>query len=111
MVKENKNKKYRCDKRRKSGMNTYISVMILQHLIYYLRIGITIYYCKVTNLCGSNGNTVIVYFSSMGGRGEARPSPILAALESRIDIGQGISIGPGKFVKKNKRRALNKHRA
>ena len=32
-------------------------------------------------------------------------------LESRIDVGQGISVGPGKFVKKNKRRALNKHRA
>ena len=32
-------------------------------------------------------------------------------LESRIDVGQGITIGPGKFVKKNKRRALNKRRA
>ena len=32
-------------------------------------------------------------------------------LESGIDVGQGITIGPGKFVKKNKRRALNKHRA
>ena len=32
-------------------------------------------------------------------------------LESGIDIGQGIAIGPGEFVKKNKRRALNKHRA
>ena len=30
-------------------------------------------------------------------------------LESGIDIGQGISVGPGKFVKKNKRRALNTH--
>ena len=29
-------------------------------------------------------------------------------LESEIDIGQGINIGPGKFVKKNKRRAFNK---
>ena len=26
-------------------------------------------------------------------------------LESVIDVGQGISIGPGRFVKKNKRRA------
>ena len=32
-------------------------------------------------------------------------------LESGIDVGQGINVGPGKFVKKNKRRALNKHRA
>ena len=29
-------------------------------------------------------------------------------LESGIDVGQGINVGPGKFVK---RRALNKHRA
>ena len=33
------------------------------------------------------------------------------ALESGINVGQGISVGPGKFVKKNKRRALNKPRA
>ena len=32
-------------------------------------------------------------------------------LESGIDVGQGINIGPGKFVKNNKRRALNKRRA
>ena len=32
-------------------------------------------------------------------------------LESGIDVGQGINIGPGKFVKKNKCRALNKRRA
>ena len=32
-------------------------------------------------------------------------------LESIIDVGQGISVGPGRFVKKNKRRALNKRRA
>ena len=30
--------------------------------------------------------------------------------ESLIDVGQGINVGPGKFVKKNKRRALNKRR-
>ena len=30
-------------------------------------------------------------------------------LESGIDVGQGISVGPGKFDKKNKRRALNTH--
>ena len=29
-------------------------------------------------------------------------------LESLIDVGQGISVGPGKFAKNNKRRALNK---
>ena len=27
-------------------------------------------------------------------------------LESGIDVGQGITVGPGKFIKKNKRRAL-----
>ena len=36
---------------------------------------------------------------------------ITTTLESVIDIGQGISIGPGRFGKKNKRRALNKRRA
>jgi hypothetical protein len=36
---------------------------------------------------------------------------IVYTLESGIDVGQGITIGSGKFVKKNKRRALNKHRA
>jgi len=30
-------------------------------------------------------------------------------LESGIDVGQLINVGPGKFVKKNKRRALNAH--
>ena len=32
-------------------------------------------------------------------------------LESGIDVVQGITVGPGKFVKKNKHRALNKRRA
>ena len=32
-------------------------------------------------------------------------------LESGIDVGQGIIVGPGKCIKKNKRRALNKSRA
>ena len=32
-------------------------------------------------------------------------------LESVIDVEQGINVGTGKFVKKNKCRALNKHRA
>ena len=32
-------------------------------------------------------------------------------LDSEIDVGQGITVEPGKFVKKNKRRALNKRRA
>ena len=30
-------------------------------------------------------------------------------LVSGIDVGQGINVGPGKFGKKNKRRALNTH--
>ena len=38
-------------------------------------------------------------------------SKITPTLESRIDVGQGITVGPGKFVKNNKRRALNKRRA
>ena len=29
-------------------------------------------------------------------------------LESGIDVGQGITVGPGKYVKKNKCRAFNK---
>ena len=36
---------------------------------------------------------------------------IICTLESLIDIGQGISVGPGRFSKKNKHRALNKRRA
>ena len=32
-------------------------------------------------------------------------------LESGIDVGQGINVGPGKWCKKNKRRVLNKSRA
>ena len=34
-----------------------------------------------------------------------------ATLESGIDVGQGINVGPEIFDKKNKHRALNKHRA
>ena len=34
-----------------------------------------------------------------------------STLESLIDVGQGISVGPGRFGKKKKRRALNKRRA
>ena len=30
-------------------------------------------------------------------------------LESGIDVGELINVGPGKFGKKNKRRALNTH--
>ena len=33
----------------------------------------------------------------------------IGTLASRIDVGQGINVGPGKFGKKNKRRALNTH--
>jgi hypothetical protein len=33
------------------------------------------------------------------------------ALKSGIDVGQRINVGSGKFVKKNKCRALNKGRA
>ena len=36
---------------------------------------------------------------------------IFTTLESGIDVGQGITVGPGKFVKKNNHRALNKRRA
>jgi hypothetical protein len=32
-------------------------------------------------------------------------------LESLIDVGQGISVGPGRFGKKIKLRALNKRRS
>ena len=36
---------------------------------------------------------------------------LLRTLESVIDVGQGISVGPGIFGKNNRRRALNKRRA
>ena len=32
-----------------------------------------------------------------------------STLASGIDVGQGINVGPGKFGKENKRRALNTH--
>ena len=35
----------------------------------------------------------------------------IITLGSLIDVGQGISVGPGRFGKKNKPRALNKCRA
>ena len=35
----------------------------------------------------------------------------IGTLESGIDVGQGINVGPGKFVKKYNHRALNKRRA
>ena len=35
----------------------------------------------------------------------------MVTLESGIDVGQGINVGPGKFIKKNKRWAGNKRRA
>ena len=35
----------------------------------------------------------------------------ILTLESGIDLGQGINVGPGNFVTKNKCRALNKPRA
>ena len=46
----------------------------------------------------------------------SEPSEILNlrssnTLESGIDVGQAITTGPGKSVKKNKHRALNKRRA
>jgi hypothetical protein len=34
---------------------------------------------------------------------------IAGTLESGIDVGQGINVGPGKLGEKNKRRALNTH--
>ena len=37
--------------------------------------------------------------------------PKVHTLDSGIDVGYGINVGPGKFVKKNKHRALNKRRA
>ena len=36
---------------------------------------------------------------------------LYSTLESWIDVGQGINVGSVKIVKKNKHRALNKHRA
>ena len=39
------------------------------------------------------------------------PISFSTTLESVIDVGQGISVGPGRFGKKNKLRALNKRRA
>jgi hypothetical protein len=40
-----------------------------------------------------------------------RLAALTGTLESGIDVWQGINVGPEKFVKKNKCRALNKRRA
>ena len=44
-----------------------------------------------------------IFWSSFGSK------HIWTTLASGIDVGQGINVGPGKFGKKNKRRALNTH--
>ena len=36
---------------------------------------------------------------------------LLITLKSGINVGQGINVGPGKFGKENKCRALNRNRA
>ena len=40
--------------------------------------------------------------------GPLKTSNRVGTLESWIDVGQGITLGPGKFVKNNKRRAWSK---
>ena len=57
-----------------------------------------------TSLLPSNWN-LDKFFALLGELGQVH------TLESGIDVGQGITVGPGKFVKNNKRRALNKRRA
>ena len=49
-------------------------------------------------------------FSSSHGFKASRVSKV-CTLESGIDVRQGINVGHGKFVKKNKGRALNKRKA
>ena len=39
------------------------------------------------------------------------PEPYLPTLDSGLDVGQKINVGPGKFGNKNKCRALNNFRA
>ena len=40
-----------------------------------------------------------------------KKTTLLSTLEFKIDVEQGINVRPGNFVKKNKHRVLNKHRA
>ena len=62
-------------------------------IIYYLVLNIQ----KLTSLCKFKftEKNLVKHF--------------LCTLESGIDVGQGINVGPGKLGKKNKRRALNTH--
>ena len=53
---------------------------------------------------GYNGACIVVLVCWFDSKGF-----IQHILDSGIDVGQGIHVGPGKFGKKNKRRALNKH--
>ena len=69
--------------------------------------------CKKHKLC--NDQETVVKFAILNLEFCIKDKKILlfsqGTLEFGIDVGQEITLGHGKFVKKNKRRALNKHRA
>ena len=52
----------------------------------------------------------VLEFGKNDGDNQASAPPTMFTLESGIDVGQGINVGPGKFVKKNKHRAFSHHR-
>ena len=78
---------------RKIGDHFYKSSFESTDLIQFFR--------QLNQLCGQNSFLYYLIISAVNRH----------TLESGIDVGQGINVGPGKFVKKYKRRALNKRRA
>ena len=73
-------------------------------LVHFRHVDLLLLLCKIHRIHGRRGHisfNIETYVAK----------PFLSTLESGIDVGQGITVRPGKFVKKNKRRALNKRRA
>ena len=57
---------------------------------------------------GTKARVFVIFFSVVQ---PLKRSQIKSTIESGIDVGQGINVGPVKFGKNNKYRALNKRRA
>ena len=86
--------KYMCDADLKRQIYLLLFLSGLKQLVFIVQV----YFQLGKNLVEVNFLLILLF-------------SVISTLESGIDVGQGINVGPGKFVKKNKRRAVNKHRA
>ena len=86
--------KYMCDADLKRQLYLPLFLSGLKQLVFIVQV----YFQLGKNLVEVNFLLILLF-------------SVISTLESGIDVGQGINVGPGKFVKKNKRRAVNKHRA